>query len=101
MGKVYSILDFIPTGKENAITRQQLCEKLYLDDRTVIQMIEHARDSGHVILSSSQVSGYWFSNDIEEVNQFVLETKSRIKKLQKAIAPAEKAVNLYYANKGE
>lgn len=37
------ILDFIPTGSENAVTRVELCQRTGLDDRTVRDLIHNAR----------------------------------------------------------
>lgn len=41
-----NILDYIPKGKENAVTREALCIYTGLDDRTVRKLIELARDGG-------------------------------------------------------
>ena len=62
-----NIVDFIPKGKENAVTRGALCIYTGLDDRTVRKLIKIARDGGAPILSSSHSVGYWLSDDISRL----------------------------------
>ncbi len=78
-----NILDYIPKGKENAVTREALCIYTGLDDRTVRKLIELARDGGAPILSSSHSVGYWLSDDIVEIKAFLNETDRRCKSLSR------------------
>jgi hypothetical protein len=78
-----NILDYIPKGKENAVTREALCICTGLDDRTVRKLIELARDGGAPILSSSRYVGYWLSDDITEIKAFLSETDRRCRSLSR------------------
>lgn len=73
------IKDFIPRGKENAISREMLRTLTGCSDREVRKMIREARlnHEGSFILSSSDVSGYWLSENLSEVRAFLLETYNR------------------------
>lgn len=73
------IKDFIPRGKENAISREMLRTLTGCSDREIRKMIREARlnHEGSFILSSSDVSGYWLSDNLTEVRAFLLETYNR------------------------
>ena len=53
-----NIIDFIPYGKENAISRKQLSERCGLRDRVMRKMIEKERRE-YPILNSQDGSGYF------------------------------------------
>ena len=55
------IISAIGVGRENAVTRQQLCEKLGKGDRAVRQMIETARNEGALIINSQDGKGYFMA----------------------------------------
>lgn len=73
----------IPIGKHNAVTRAQLCKKWGVDDRTVRLRIAalRAEDNGddYIIVSHSRggVSGYWRTDQADEIQHFFNETKKR------------------------
>lgn len=54
-----NLLDYIPFGKENAVTRQELVRLTGLDDRTIRNEIKRLNREGVPILSSSHTCGYW------------------------------------------
>lgn len=60
-----NILDYIPVGYENAITRKELCNKTGLSDRKVRQLIEDARKD-NVILNLGDSKGYFIPKIGEE-----------------------------------
>ncbi len=78
-----SLIDYIPFGKQNAISREQLSLKAGMGDRQMRKEIERLREKGHVILSSSHSGGYWQSDDASEIGQYIAENRSRIRKLYK------------------
>lgn len=55
------IISAIGVGRENAVTRQQLCEKLGKGDRAVRQMIEEARNNGFLICNAQDGNGYYMA----------------------------------------
>ena len=71
------MLELIPHGKENAISREELVRLTGLDDRTVRQEIARLRESGEIILSTSRQKGYWQSDDPVEINEYRIELKRR------------------------
>ena len=72
-----SIVDFIPVGKENAITREALAQRVNLPDRSVRKMIEAARKGGALIMNAQDGTGYYRSEDIGELKRQLQRNHSR------------------------
>jgi DNA-directed RNA polymerase specialized sigma24 family protein len=70
-------MTFIAKGKENAISRQELCLLLGLPDRAVRKLIQDARDRGEVILNDSSGAGYFTSSDIGELKRQYRTNRNR------------------------
>lgn len=75
------ILDFIPTGSENAVTRVELCQRTGLDDRTVRDLIHNARRR-IPILNMQDGKGYFIPdmntrNDTDLLKWYVRQEESR------------------------
>ena len=79
--KYIKLIDFIPYGKENAISRNTLTRVTGLDDRTVRATINRLRADGELILSSSHRAGYWRSENPAEIEQYLRECENRCKAL--------------------
>lgn len=76
------ISEFIPKGKENAISKSELMKLTGRDERTIRSMIkDEMRERGTPILSTSHGKGYWIDTDPEEIGRFLQETDRRIKSL--------------------
>lgn len=60
-------LRFIGIGKDNAVTRGELCTLTGLCDRRVRLEIERLRDEGVIIINHQDGKGYYISEDIEEM----------------------------------
>ena len=71
------IEDFIPHGRENAVTRSELAATLCLTDRRVRSLIADARDRGELILNACDGQGYYISDDLSEIRGQYLVDKSR------------------------
>ncbi len=65
MGK--SIVDYIPVGRENAVTRRQLCELTGMRDRALRNAIEDARQSGEIIINAQDGRGYYRSEEPKDL----------------------------------
>jgi len=52
------IIDYIPQGRENAVTRAELCKRVGLPDRTVRELISQARRET-CILNAQDGNGYY------------------------------------------
>lgn len=63
------ITDFIPTGKENAVTREYLCGVMGMTDRAVREEIEQARRRGVIIVNAQDGAGYYQTESLEEIKR--------------------------------
>lgn len=72
-----SIAEFIPKGRENAISRASLAAMLNLPDRTVRQMIEKARREGEIIINLGSGEGYYISEDPADIQRQMKMNNSR------------------------
>ena len=57
----------IPFGRDNAIRRDVLAERLGTDDRTMRRALQTARDEGVIILNAQDGRGYYQSADLKEM----------------------------------
>lgn len=88
-----NIIDYIPKGHKNAISRQALSDITGLNDRVIRNMIEEARRET-IIISNNDGSGYWLYPDNptmqekELLERFVKQQESRAKSIFYALRPA-------------
>lgn len=89
------LLDFIPKGKENAISRKELAQILSLPERTLRQLIEQQRNEGQIICSNWQGKhrGYYQPATEAEKQEFLNGYKSYIKKMFKTYENMKKSTN--------
>ena len=96
-----NVLNAIPYGKENAISKQELVSLLGISGReirrTVKELNKEITKDGEAILSSSQVRGYWRSKDINEMKAYIREGKHRQQMISRNDAPIQ---NLIYQIEG-
>ena len=96
-----NVLNAIPYGKENAISKSELIALTGLSERQIRQQIKELNaqltKEGTAILSSSQYKGYWKSKDIAEMKAYIRESKHRQQALMKNDAPIQ---NLIYKTEG-
>ena len=78
-----NIAEYIPRGRENAITRRELSRLTGIPDRQLRDLIKRANrelaGKGEAILSSSNRAGYWISGDVGEMRRYLRESNHRIK----------------------
>lgn len=72
-----NIVDLIPTGKANAVTRAQLCALTGLSDRNVRRLIEIARIEGEIIINAQDGAGYYVSDNPEDIRRQMATNRSR------------------------
>ena len=86
-----SIVNYIPKGRKNAITREELCEKTGFSDRKVRELIFQARRE-HVILNLQDGNGYFLPDeeDRELVKKFLEQETSRLKSIGWALKSARR-----------
>lgn len=87
--------DYIPYGKSNAIQRSTLVMMLGSTDRRARKMIEEARNRGQIILNDQDGSGYYISDDLDEIERsYRIERKralmilKRLKGMRKVLKDA-------------
>lgn len=86
-----SILDYIPYGEENAISREDLKQITGLTDRQMRKKIEIARETTP-ILNFQGGKGYFIPTETEQylVIRWIRQEASRRRKIEKGILGAEK-----------
>jgi hypothetical protein len=88
--------EFIPIGKENAISRRDLCRMAGMNDREVRREIARLRveDDGSdmVIVSASRGRGYYRTDCVEDIVGFIAEMTARISSIVEAIKHAKAVV---------
>lgn len=91
------VVDFLPTGRENAISMADLANCLGVTERTVRKHIEAERRNGKVICSSTDegVSGYFLPADIDEVREFVKLSEKRIRTARQCTRSAKAMLREY------
>jgi hypothetical protein len=88
-----NIVDYIPSGYSNAISRKDLCRITGLTDRVMRNMIEEARRET-IIISNNDGSGYWLypTDPTKEeklmLEKYVKQQESRAKSIFYALRPA-------------
>lgn len=87
-----TLLDYIPTGAENAIPAKHLCELSgFSNVRAMQREIHHLREQGNIILSSTEnQGGYYLPASPHEIARFVRSMQSRIREIKKAMRAAER-----------
>lgn len=56
-------------GKENAVTRENLCLLSNLNDRQVRRMIGQLKDEGLVIVNDRDGEGYYVTDDLDVIEK--------------------------------
>jgi hypothetical protein len=75
-----SIVDYIPVGRENKISRESLTTCTQLPDRSVRRLISAARAEGHAIVGDPE-GGYYMAENDADVRLLLGELASRMGKL--------------------
>lgn len=63
------IVNYIPYGHNNAISRQTLCSLTGMTDRTVRRKIEEARRAGALIENEQDGRGYFQSINLDKIER--------------------------------
>lgn len=86
-----NIMDYIPFGHENGVTRRQLAAAVGSDDRGIREMIAKARRK-YVICNMQDGKGYFrpAENEAYMVKRFLRQERHRKKQIEAAFPAAEK-----------
>lgn len=90
--KEMDIYDYIPEGKENAVTREQLCRMTGLPDRKNRRLIESAQSQGKIILNDQDGKGYYTTDDLTVMSRYYRQERSRALATLKRLSPLRKAL---------
>lgn len=69
------LINLLPIGKENSISRKRLANELGLTERDTSRRVHDLRAAGFIILSGSQ--GYYIASDKAEVKEFYVTMRKR------------------------
>lgn len=88
--KKYPIMELLPEGKENAISSEDLVEKINLKNSRELRLqIAKERNAGAIILSTT-AGGYYRSTDREEIAEFIRTLEKRAKSTMKVLKSAKR-----------
>lgn len=79
-----NILEFIPVGRENAISCRELSDLLHIPKRQVTRQIERERRHGCAVCASNATgtAGYYRPADRGELREYLHRLNSRITEIQ-------------------
>ena len=89
------IIDLIPFGHENAISRERLCYRTGLGDREIRRAIGELNAAGNVILNRGE--GYFrydAGSDYYYLQNYLAAEKCRIRTLNRKLRKMRKAAGL-------
>ena len=87
------IYEILKEGRENAMTKKQLCEMFGITAETLRLEIQKERLDGALILScSTPPGGYFRPSNVEELLQYERSQKSRIGQIMKGLKPVRLAI---------
>lgn len=72
-----NILDLIPVGAENAVSRRDLCAITGLEDRALRQLVHRERKAGHQILTNMESGGYYRPKHSQDTVRFIRSMRRR------------------------
>ncbi len=82
-----NIVDYIPVGRENAVSMPTLSVTLGADERTTRLWVHNARKHGEPICSvcNGGKCGYYMPRNIEEAKVYLRQQKARLKSSRAAL----------------
>lgn len=85
-----SVIDYIPEGKDKAVSRKYLATVTGMSDRQVRSEIQSLRENGTVIISRDDGKGYFIPtpDDREELNAWIGRERSRMISIRDSINAA-------------
>ena len=95
-----NLLDYIPTGAQNAIPAKELCKRAgFPSVRSMQQEIHRLREKGHIICSSTEPpAGYFIAAHHHEAARFSRSMESRRREIGRAIKAAKRYTSSFTEN---
>lgn len=85
------ILQLIPNGAENAISRKDLAEKLGMSDRVMREAIEQLRHKGHLICTKP-TGGYYQPESLDDIEKMYRMEMRRAKAILHRLTPLRRVL---------
>lgn len=83
---INGITEYIPVGRENALPMRDLAALLNVDERTIRQLVQRAREQGAPICSEwGDNGGYYMPADTYEARRYLRQQKARIRSARAAL----------------
>lgn len=82
-----AILDYIPTGEENAVHSAEICTAFGLTERERRLLFEHLREHGAVICVSDK--GFFKPADLNELRRYIRTETARGKSILRSLDSAK------------
>ncbi len=89
---VTELVSYLKTGRQNAISRWQLRQKMDVSDRMLRKTIEVAADYGYAIGNLSDGKGYFLCADASEAKAYVSQELSRAWSIMNKLNPFYKLI---------
>lgn len=81
-----TILDFIPTGEENAVHSAEICTRFGLTERERRKLFERLRNAGAVICASD--NGFFKPATLAELTAYIRQESARSKSISYSLRSA-------------
>lgn len=88
--------DYLPIGKKNAISKEELVKITGMNERSVREMIAEIRMSYGAVCSTSTSKGYYKPASKQELQEFIDETERRAKSTFAILKIAKEEMNRNY-----
>lgn len=92
MSKYIHISDYLPTGRENAITADEIKNRTGLKRRAVTKSIQRERLAGKPICATNDIHnpGYYLADNPAEVQRYIDSLDRRVREIRKTRSAMQK-----------
>ena len=95
---VHSVLDFIPTGEENAVHSAEICRRFGLNERERRKLFERLRNMGAVICMSEH--GFFKPAILAELTAYISRERTRSRSISYSLRSARQLLKDWGADNG-
>ena len=96
-----SILEYIPVGKNNAVSRAYLRSVTGMTDRAVREAIQQVNESGVWLVCCENGTGYFKPETKEEAERYIRYSRSYLRSLAKKDREMRRAVQKMFSEQLE
>ncbi len=95
------LLDIIPTGKENAVSGEYLCQLTGYSDRMLRKEVQLINETGEAIICRENKRGYYLPETPEEAERYIRYSQSYLVTLARKDRAMKKAKDKMFSNQME